>query len=901
MTEITSRLSTALADRYRIERHLGEGGMATVYLAEDLKHKRKVAVKVLRPELAAVLGAERFVQEITTTANLQHPHILPLHDSGDADGFLYYVMPFIDGETLREKLNRETQLGIDEAVKITTEIADALNYAHGEDVIHRDIKPENILLHNGRPMVADFGIALAVSAAAGGRMTETGLSLGTPHYMSPEQATAEKDLTNRSDIYSLGSVLYEMLTGEPPHTGASAQAIIMKIVTEPADPVTKIRKSVPPHVAAAIAKSLEKLAADRFESASKFAEALTNPAFMGQTMHAGAAGASSSGSSKRVTVGVGVLAAVAIAVALWGWLRPQPEPPRPVSRYSIALPEGEALADAFRGSRIAVSPDGSRLVYRGSGAAGGASDEDRPNARLLIRDLDRLHATPIPGTAGGGLPFFSPDGSKVGFVEQGAWRVVSLAGGAAITIGDSGLAGEGASWGSDGHIYFRGNLPGLAGLVRVVEGGGPPEAVTLIDTARAEAWHGWPEALPGGRGVVFTVGRGGLMNFDEWDIAVADLTTGTHTVLVQGARARYASGYLFYVTGEGTLMAAPFDETALAVTGAAVALGEGLELGFGGGADLAVSETGTLFYTTGDLYRRSLAELVWVTRDGTAEEIDSQWTGDFRQPVLSPDGTDLAVSFRDGEEAEIWIKELDRGPQRKLTFAGTAFFPAWTPDGQDVAYVWCCGQGLDLYLRRADGSGQRELLLDDRDFWEVTYSLDGEWLVYGVNSPNRDLYALRVGGDSVPVPLLVSEFQEEAHAVSPDGRWLAYVSDESGRDEVYVAPFPNTDDGKWLVSTDGGQQPVWAHSGSELFYTNTSRGRLMAAQITPGTTFAVGERRALFSTSTEGYRAAAVHPQYDVAPGDQRFLMIRDLSGAEETELIVVENVIEELKVKAGN
>ena len=215
MSDSLDRLKAALADRYTIEHELGAGGMATVYLAHDIKHDRKVAIKVLRPELAAVLGAERFLQEIKTTANLQHPHILPLFDSGESDSFLYYVMPFIDGETLRDKLNRETQLGIDEAVRITIDVADALDYAHRHNVIHRDIKPENILLHDGRPMVADFGIALAVSAAAGGRMTETGLSLGTPHYMSPEQATAEKDLTNRSDIYSLGSVLYEMLTGEP--------------------------------------------------------------------------------------------------------------------------------------------------------------------------------------------------------------------------------------------------------------------------------------------------------------------------------------------------------------------------------------------------------------------------------------------------------------------------------------------------------------------------------------------------------------------------------------------------------------------------------------------------------------------------------------------------------------
>jgi hypothetical protein len=279
MADPLPHLTSALSDRYRIERELGAGGMATVYLAEDLRHDRKVALKVLKPELAAVLGAERFVVEIKTTAALQHPHILPLFDSGTAGGFLYYVMPFIDGETLRSKLDRETQLGIDEALRIATNVADALDYAHRHGVIHRDIKPENILLHDGRPMVADFGIALAVSAAAGGRMTETGLSLGTPHYMSPEQATAEKELTGRSDIYSLGSVLYEMLSGSPPHVGSSAQQIIMKIVTEEAAPVTKLRKTVPPNVAAAVAKALEKLPADRFATAAQFADALANPGF----------------------------------------------------------------------------------------------------------------------------------------------------------------------------------------------------------------------------------------------------------------------------------------------------------------------------------------------------------------------------------------------------------------------------------------------------------------------------------------------------------------------------------------------------------------------------------------------------------------------------------------------
>ncbi|MCH8255367.1 MAG: serine/threonine-protein kinase, partial [Gemmatimonadetes bacterium] len=426
MTDNLDRLKTALADRYTIEEELGAGGMATVYLAHDVKHDRKVAVKVLRPELAAVLGAERFVQEIKTTANLQHPHILPLFDSGEADGFLYYVMPFIDGETLRDKLNRETQLGIDEAVGITTAIADALDYAHRNNVIHRDIKPENILLHDGRPMVADFGIALALSAAAGGRMTETGMSLGTPHYMSPEQATAEKDLTNRSDIYSLGCVLYEMLTGEPPHVGGSAQAIIMKIVTDDARPVTELRKSVPPHVAAATTKALEKLAADRFETAKEFAAALTNPAFtLPTTQAAVVAGAAASGPWNPLSIAATALTALMTVVAMWGWMRP--EPPRLVTRQEIVLGGFRQNLGAVRWG-LAVAPDGSAIVYVDSVGTG---------SQLMLKQRDDVLSTPLSGTAGASGPFFSPDGAWIGFTADGKLRKVPRGGGGSVTLADS--------------------------------------------------------------------------------------------------------------------------------------------------------------------------------------------------------------------------------------------------------------------------------------------------------------------------------------------------------------------------------------------------------------------------------------------------------------------------------
>ena len=378
MNPVPDRLAAALADRYTIERELGAGGMATVYLAQDLKHDRDVAIKVLKPELAAVLGAERFVVEIKTTAALQHPHILPLFDSGSADGFLFYVMPFIQGETLRTKLDRETQLGIDEAVRITRDVADALDYAHRHGVIHRDIKPENILLHDGRPMVADFGIALALECR---RRREDDrdrhVSLGTPHYMSPEQATADKEITGRSDIYSLGSVLYEMLTGNPPHTGSSAQQIIMKIIAEPVEPVTKYRKSVPPNVAAAVAKSLEKLPADRFESARAFGEALVNPGYTyasGAGSFAGGVGGNAL-KFKRIAIATSLVAAGLLITVLWGWLRPVRESPGMVVRFRVTGGSDFRLTPA----RPAFSPDGRILVFRGM--RGGT-------AMLLWRALD---------------------------------------------------------------------------------------------------------------------------------------------------------------------------------------------------------------------------------------------------------------------------------------------------------------------------------------------------------------------------------------------------------------------------------------------------------------------------------------------------------------------------------
>jgi Tol biopolymer transport system component len=878
MTDVLDRLTRALAGRYRIERELGAGGMATVYLAHDLKHQRKVALKVLRPELAAVLGAERFVQEITTTASLQHPHILPLFDSGTADAFLYYVMPFIDGETLRDTLNRETQLGIDEAVRLACEVADALHYAHQQGVIHRDIKPENILVQNGRALVADFGIALAVSAAAGGRMTETGLSLGTPHYMSPEQATAERELSARSDVYSLGSVLYEMLTGSPPHVGASAQQIIMKIVTEEAAPVTTHRKAVPPHVAAAVAKAVEKLPADRFASAAEFRAALENPAFA--TTAAGMAARTALPSSRRSALVpfLAAIAMVAIGAALWGWLRPSPQPP--LGRFNVALAETQTM-QAGRGPRIAVSPDGLRFVYLGPGEGGG---------QLWVRERDQLLARQLAGTEGAISPFFSPDGRRVGFFTIAPMRLktVSLGGEPPVTVADSGVDWDGGTWGRDGYIYS--DSPD--GLVRVSQGGGRVERVTRLDTARAEAAHNYPDMLPNGKGVLFTILRGGI---NDYEIAVVDLATGAHHPLTKGVFARYAApGYLVYVTANGTLMAAVFDQGSLAMRGEPTALAEGVGIRGQGYVDLDLSQTGTLLYTAGGA-SAALSDLVWVSRDGTTEVIDSNA---YDAPVIAPDGRRVAAAVTTLGDQQIWVRQMPAGPSSKLTFDGNdSGRPFFSPDGRMVGFYTTQTRVRSLFAARADGSAPAEtLLVRPREVWEGTWSRDGRWLVYREGAtPNADLMAVRTDGDTTPVALVATSYNERSPTLSPDGRWLAYASDESGINEIYVRPFPETAQAKRQVSLHGGTEPLWSHSGRELFYRNAT-GDMVAAEITTAPAFAVGSQTVLFPGGA--FAMDDSHREYDVSPDDRRFLMLRERGGGERGNLVLVDNWFQELIAK---
>ncbi len=902
MSNDVDRLSTALADRYRIERELGAGGMATVYLAEDLKHKRMVAVKVLRPELAAVLGAERFLQEITTTANLQHPHILPLFDSGETDGFLYYVMPYIEGETLRDKLNRETQLSIDEAVKITTDIADALDYAHRNNVIHRDIKPENILLHDGRPMVADFGIALAVSAAAGGRMTETGLSLGTPHYMSPEQATAEKDLTNRSDIYSLGSVLYEMLAGSPPHVGSSAQQIIMKIVTEEAQPVTKVRKSVSPHVAAAVAKALEKLPADRFASAKAFADALANPSYASDTR----AVSQARGAIQPLrALGLRAVAIVAVAALILGvvttklaW-REHTTPPPTMRLMLDMLANQRPRYTAGPGPILTLAPDGAGLLYSGPGVG--------TRTQYWLRQWDQLQATRLPQSLDEGCcAAFSPSGDSVAYLTgPHTLHVVPLGGGLSAIVADSGLTsvtddGGGLDWGTDGWIY----VSGIAGLVRVSPRGGALETVATLDAERDDLRYLWPEVLPGARAAVLTViPARNATDPERASIGVVDLSTGKIEILLQGIRAQYSSaGYLVFAKANGVLWAAPFDAGSLRLSGREVELSDTVAVTAGGTADFSLSPDGTLAYAKGVVQS---FQAVWVDRNGESRRVAADLR-DFtvQQPTLSPDGLHLVVSMAgvDGR-SHLWVESLDGSPKSRLTFDGsTNYRPSWRPGTGTITFLsnreeTPAALGSNLFEVRADGSGSlsKTEFYDDRGLGGLTWSPDGTWMVFRTDDQeagNADILAIRPGVDTVPRAVVATPAEELSPAVSFDGRWIAYSSNESGRREVYVRPFPDAGSAQYQISTTGGINPAWSHNGRELFYLDAA-SNLISVPVTAGTTFQTGAPRVLFPAAQ--YASNPFSREYDITPDGQEFVMIRGESDA-AVHVVVVFNFVEELK-----
>jgi serine/threonine-protein kinase len=719
-------------------------------------------------------------------------------------------------------------------------------------------------------------------------MTETGLSLGTPHYMSPEQATAEKEITGRSDIYSLASVLYEMLAGQPPHIGGAAQQVIMKIITEPAAPVTALRKSVPANISAALEKALEKLPADRFENAKAFADALTNATF---ALPAGSAGdGRATHWQRRAIVPLATVAAIAIVAAAWGWLRPAES--RPVSRYLMGLPDSAQVSGSY--ARIAAAADGSRLVYR----SGRSADPSEPTAPLWIRERDRLEVRKLAGTESARAPFFSPDGQTVAYFGNHALWAVRVAGGQPTMIASGDVGEYGGSWSHDGIIYMDGAGP--SPLLKVsATAGSKPERFTRIDSAHGEDDHVFPEVLPNGKGVLFVARTGA---FEKWQIAVADAKTGEHRLLARGIYARYAkSGHLLIVTASGGLMAARFDQNKMRLLSEPVVLEETVGVrGYARAADLTISDDGTLIYSPqaappgGDR-----GEPVWVERDGRAAPVAAGWTQVARYPALSPDGRQLAVSISESSVLNLWVRQLERGTTTKLTLEGGINWRAsWLPGGDRLLYLSDRRRSGEALIRKVDGTGVDSVAMAHGEVSEVLVTNDGKWIVYrlGANTVS-DLYARRTTGDTTPVPLATSEYLERNPEVSPDGRFLAYVSNETGVLEVYLRPFPNANDGKWAVSTAGGLNPLWSRDGKELFYRN-GQGDLVAVEMTANGAPPIGRQHVLFSALP--YTGEATHRSYDITPDGRRFVMIRKsaVTAPPTEQLIVVENFFDVLRRK---
>ena len=852
-------LAASLEQHYRIEREIGRGGMATVYLARDLRHDRRVALKVLNPDLGAVLGVERFLAEIRVTANLQHPNLLPLFDSGGAAGRLFYVMPFVEGESLRAKLTRDRQLPVDEALHIAAGVASALDYAHKQGVVHRDLKPENILLQGTQPMIADFGIALAVSNAGGTRVTQTGISLGTPQYMSPEQATSDRAIDGRSDIYSLAAVTYEMLTGEPPHTGGTSQSIIAKLLTDDVRPLTLLRRSVPPNVDEAVRRGLEKLPADRFATANEFAQALGQTALGAQTSFNATRRRTAARPWAIIAASTFVVGAGLTAAALW----PRATSSTSERHLNVVLPDsvpvavtGEAPLGIWQKS-IAISGDGRTIAYIA---------RTRGTNRLAVRRIDDSHVVTIPGTEGAYTPFFSPDGRWIAFFAGTTLSKVSVAGGAPITIATNLVTPVGGAW---------------------------PVADRILVASREGRWYDWwpaaggarlssdsmpavnnlmPHVLPGGKAALAHDPDGLKL------ITFAPLTvwgiTATGIVPIDSAGDAQIAGHspvysptghiVFASNGDGTLMALDFDPVSFDVGGAPVPVLDGVrtEATYNAG-QYALAADGTMAYlsgSNGDYGLLSLAD----PRTGRIDTLDHP-RAMHRGVVLNTDDTQVITRVHDETRASRFITHDVRGNRRQDLPASTQSFRSIARVFDDsTAAFYTPGGGIRIVSLKT-GTGR---VLDSSRVMGTSWLEVAPRIDIAVIWVSDFLEMRRLVGDSG-----ASRFPEQGgHArVSPDGRWLAYQRLPDYR--IMVSPIPPTG-AVYPVSTRAAEQPLWSESGDRLYYGYARR--IWATDVSTTNGFRVGATRLVLEAPMIRVRGRT----YDVAR-DGRLAFV--LGSPEET------------------
>jgi serine/threonine-protein kinase len=892
---------------------IGEGGMGKVWRARHTALNRDDALKVLPEALASDPDRlARFRREAQLLASLNHPNIAHVHGLEQVGDVQALVMELVEGPTLADRIGHGP-LPIDETLALARQIASALAAAHEQGIVHRDLKPSNIKVRpDGTVKVLDFGLAKALdTGAATGRdaslsptitspamMTGIGVLLGTAAYMSPEQAKG-KPADKRSDIWAFGCVLYEMLTGRRAFDGEDVADTIAAVLRGQPD-WAAMPSALPKPIRLVTQRCLEKDRKRRIADMATVVFLLDEQSELVDSV--APVPVSFLWNRRRVrakSVAAVVLTAIASAGAAWVMLRPVPLKTQPV-RFVIAARSEDGPLPGLERS-VAISPDGTQIVYVSN------------SSQLLRRAIDRLELVPLPGTVGATSPFFSPDGQWVGFFSQSELKKVSLSGGAPVTVCRiTGLA-RGASWGSDGTIVFATNDP-TTGLLTVPASGGNPQVLTKVDRLNDQADHVFPVVLPGGRYLLFSVvPQGGRLSNEGVELRIYDRTTGESKTLMKGAgTAQYVPpGYLVYATGT-SVTAAPFNLKTGAITGDAVPVVDQVSGGQGVGSQFAVSDTGTLVFLPVNAASGPVStprSVVWVDRNG--QEHPTSWpVRSYTYPRLSPDGSRVAFDIRD-QDLDIWIGDLARESLTRLTFDPAAdFYPVWTPDSRSIIFYSSRDRSGSVYRQAADGTGSVERLTTTPTGPHYPHSIspDGKDVLFQENTQDTriDLALLRLAPTPTTAPLIRSPFAETNGEISPDGRWIAYQSNESGREEIYVRPFPDVDHGRWQVSTEGGTRPLWARSGRELFYLDRE-GLLTSVNVQSQPTFTASKPVRLLKTryfaGFGGAGQAVAGRTYDVSADGKLFLMLKDAQREEGTPggFVVMTNWAEQLKRVSGD
>ena len=867
---------------YEIVSPIGAGGMGEVYRARDTRLGRDVAVKVLPDHLSSSEELrQRFEREAKTISQLSHPHICALYDVGNQDGLEYLVMELLEGETLADRILRGA-MPLEQTLRHGIEIADALDRAHRSGIVHRDLKPGNVMLTKSGVKLLDFGLAKIQAAAANTAsgvtslptmtpqsqpLTSRGTILGTFQYMAPEQLEG-READARSDIFAFGCVLYEMATGTKAFAGKSQASLIGAIMHSDPPPVSSLAPMTPPAFDRVVKTCVAKDAEERFQTAHDVRLQLQWIAEGGSAAGLPAPVVARRKSRERLAWAVAAAAIAAAALLGAGYLRRAPVKASPI-RFEIPTPEGVSLIDAPK-----ISPDGKLLAFNASDSGG--------RSRIWMRPLSALTAQPLPGTEGAARPFWSPDSRFLGFFADGKLKKIEVSGGPPQKICDFATGADG-SWSPAGVILFDGRTGDP--IQRVSAEGGTPTVAVKADASRKETMVAWPEFLPDGRHFLYEA-QGQKAEDHLYRIGSLDSNESQALGPAQSLVTYAPPGYLLFVR-ESTLVAQPFDAKALKTTGEPVPLAEHVGTIATGLARFSTSRNGVLAYRTGD----SGSRLLWFDRNG--KELSAVGDpGDYSDTMLSPAGDRLAYVLNDPRvgKADIWIRDLARGASSRFTFdPATDVEPLWSPDGKTIVFSSDRTGRFDLYAKAAGGGGQEQpLFQSDEAKFAYDWSRDGRYIAFQSRGKKTgwDLWILPTFGDRKPILFLQTPFNEQRPAFSPDGKWLAYQSNESGRPEIYVQNFPGPG-GKWQVSTAGGVEPAWRADGKELYYAGLDQ-KLTAVDIQAGETFEAGVPRPLFRATVQPIGNVRAH--YLASADGQRFLLLSPLGRESMVPTTVVVN-----------